>query len=599
MITEYKKVVKLLTKREKRRLYFLTIIKIFSGIMDTLGVASIAPFLAVLSKPEILDNNVIILRLKEIFDLNNQSIIFCFAFGSLFIIIINQFVRLLNSWYEKYAIKNIWWSFHCKLFKFYLTRPYSFHIQTNSKNLLEKLQVETSLAVDGTIASIYQILGNIATCVFLFFFLLVIYPIVSIVIFFAAGASYWLIFSRLKKKINEYAEFQPLFAEKTFVLIDRAFQSIKDIIIKNNHTFYLNLLTPLSKKYAKTNINYNAILIAPKAIVETLAYVLLLSVTFYFLSISANFSSLVIILALYAFALQRILPAVQGIYQAISLYKFSLPSLDRIYKDLLSAKEEFEEKNKFIEKKKKFNFSDKIELLNVEFKYPNSKETALRIKHFEIKPGSFIGIAGKTGSGKTTLVDLMLGLLTPNSGKIMIDGNILNDELTKLWQTQLGYAPQFPFMADDTIKNNITLGEDTDHLDIEKIREVAKIAQIDEFIENNLPKKYDTIIGENGIKLSGGQRQRLSIARALFKDPDIIFFDEATNSLDVLTEKSIIESVIKYKKNKTLIMITHRLPTLQNCDEILMINKGTLVDRGSYDFLKKNNQTFFELEKEI
>ena len=233
MITEYKKVVKLLTKREKRRLYFLTIIKIFSGIMDTLGVASIAPFLAVLSKPEILDNNVIILRLKEIFDLNNQSIIFCFAFGSLFIIIINQFVRLLNSWYEKYAIKNIWWSFHCKLFKFYLTRPYSFHIQTNSKNLLEKLQVETSLAVDGTIASIYQILGNIATCVFLFSFLLVIYPIVSIVIFFAAGASYWLIFSRLKKKINEYAEFQPLFAEKTFVLIDRAFQSIKDIIIKN------------------------------------------------------------------------------------------------------------------------------------------------------------------------------------------------------------------------------------------------------------------------------------------------------------------------------------------------------------------------------
>ena len=193
----------------------------------------------------------------------------------------------------------------------------------------------------------------------------------------------------------------------------------------------------------------------------------------------------------------------------------------------------------------------------------------------------------------------MLGLLTPNSGKIMIDGNILNDELTKLWQTQLGYAPQFPFMADDTIKNNITLGEDTDHLDIEKIREVAKIAQIDEFIENHLPKKYDTIIGENGIKLSGGQRQRLSIARALFKDPDIIFFDEATNSLDVLTEKSIIESVIKYKKNKTLIMITHRLTTLQNCDEILMIDKGTLVDRGSYDFLKKNNQTFFELEKKI
>ena len=216
MIAEYKKVVKLLTKREKRRLSFLTIIKIFSGIMDTLGVASIAPFLAVLSKPEILDNNEIILRLKEIFDLNNQSIIFCFAFGSLFIIVINQFIRLLSSWYEKYAIKNIWRSLHSQLFKFYLTRSYSFHIQTNSKNLLEKLQVETSLAVDGTIASIYQILGNIATCIFLFSFLLVIYPMVSIVIFIAAGASYWLIFSRLKKKINEYAEFQTLFAEKTF-----------------------------------------------------------------------------------------------------------------------------------------------------------------------------------------------------------------------------------------------------------------------------------------------------------------------------------------------------------------------------------------------
>jgi len=599
MITEYKKVVKLLTKREKRRLFFLTVVKIFSGIMDMVGVASIAPFIAVVSKPEILDRNEIILNLKEILSLNNEDIIFYFALGSIFIIIINQFARVLSLWYERYVIKNIWRSFYGQLFKFYLTRPYEFHIRTNSKNLLEKLQVEVSRVADGSLGTIFQLIGNTATCLFLFFFLFFIYPAVTSAVLFSTTALYWLFFSRVKNKINKYAEFQPLFAERTFVLIDKAFQSVKDILIKNNQNFYEKILEPLTKNFAKTNINYNTILIFPKAITEVLAYVFLLGITFYFLKTSGDFSNVVVIISLYAFAFSRILPAVQGLYQTISAYKFNLPSLGRIYEDLLLAKKLNEENIKNKDEIKNFNFKNKIKFSNVKFKYPESEKMTLELHDFEIKAGSFVGVTGKTGSGKTTLIDLMLGLLSPNSGEITIDGNILNSNFNKSWQKKIGYVPQNPFMADESIKNNIAFGSDVEDYDFKKIKEVAKIAQLDDFIENDLPKKYDTIVGENGIKLSGGERQRLSIARALYRDPDIIFFDEATNSLDVLTEKSIIESVIKYKKKRTLIMITHRLPTLKNCDEILMIDKGTLANRGSYDFLRKNNQMFLELEKKI
>jgi len=215
-----------------------------------------------------------------------------------------------------------------------------------------------------------------------------------------------------------------------------------------------------------------------------------------------------------------------------------------------------------------------------------------------IPTGSLIGIAGGSGAGKTTLVDLILGLFEPGSGSILLDGKPLNEQTIPLWQAHLGYVPQAGFLADGTITRNIAFGIHESQLNHERVREVARIAHISEFIESELPQQYETLVGERGVRLSGGQRQRLGIARALYFDPDILILDEATSALDGITEEKVMNSILLLSGKKTIILIAHRLTTLQECDTIFLLNKGKLIDQGNYHSLMKNNSVFQQMARD-
>ena len=596
MLEDLRKINKVISHKDKKHLIFLGIVKFFSGLFDMIGIASVAPFIIVVTNQKILESNSIILKIKETFELNNNEVIIFFAVASILVIMFNQFFRIFTLWYENYVSHKVWLNIHTQLFKYYVNQPFSFHLQRNSNSLLERMSVRANAAVAGVINPFFQILGHFFVLCFLSLLLILANPFVAIVLMIVTSIFYLLIFSKLRKKISVYGKFSPEFSTKTFKLVEQALKSIKDIKIKNNASYYTNLFNPLAKKYANTQVKLQVFSLVPRNLLEIFAYAFGFCLVLYFImGESQKFQDVAVLIGIYAITLQKLLPAIQGAYQAVTQFKYYKPSFDIIYSDLVNSRDDLDKNYENRYRNSKYDFNDKINFQNIKFRYPASNKEVLDIQNLDLQKGKFIGITGQSGSGKSTFVDILTGLLTPVKGNVFLDGKKIENDVKKNLQSCIGYVPQFSFIADDTIKNNIALGFKKDNIDFEKVKKAAEIAHISEFINNELPFGYETNVGEDGIKLSGGQRQRICIARALYRYPQILVFDEATNSLDNLTENKIIKSIDQFKQIKTVVMVTHRVSTLKDCDEILFFEDGELAGKGAYLELIKTNSKFKDL----
>ena len=300
-------------------------------------------------------------------------------------------------------------------------------------------------------------------------------------------------------------------------------------------------------------------------------------------------SSALPILALYALAGYRVIPALQQAYSSVTQMRYSVSSLNQLYKDFIHITESKQES--FVDAKK-LSFNKVIRLNNINYNYPNSSSFNLRNMNIEIKAGSKVAFIGSTGSGKTTTIDLILGLLQTNSGSLEVDNNIITDSNRRAWQKNIGYVPQNIYLADDTVASNIAFGIDHKKIDYKAVERAAKIASIHEFIINDLPKKYETNVGERGIRLSGGQLQRIGIARAFYHNSKVIILDEATNALDDITEQSVMDAIYSLDDDLTIILIAHRLNTIKKCDQIFLLEKGEVKAQGTYEELKYSNLAF-------
>ncbi len=300
-----------------------------------------------------------------------------------------------------------------------------------------------------------------------------------------------------------------------------------------------------------------------------------------------NITSVIPIIALYAFAGYRLMPAIQKIFTNITSLRVSGPAIIFVYNDLNTLNLEIDEKPS-----KKFFFNESIKLKNIFYKYPQSSRTVLKNINLTIPAYTSVGIVGETGSGKTTTIDLILGLLEAQKGTIEVDGKIINYKNRRAWQNTIGYVPQQIYLSDTTVSENIAFGLNEDEISQESVERAAKIANLHEFIVNELPSQYKTIIGERGVRLSGGQRQRIGIARALYHEPKLLIFDEATSALDNITEKSVMEAIYNKDYKITKILIAHRLSTVKKCDKIFLFDKGELKHEGNYQELIENSEKF-------
>lgn len=465
--------------------------------------------------------------------------------------------------------------------------PYEYFLTRNSSDLTKDAITEVQQVVSGVYIPLLQGAGRVFLAFLIVILLIIIDPLLAIVVGSSVAGSYALIYKLFKSKITRMAKLRTSANQRRVRLVSEAGGGIKDIKLMNKELTYLKDFNIPSKEYAISQANSTVIGVLPKYFLEIIAFGGVLSITIYLIATRLHYSEAIALTSLYAFAGYKLMPALQEIFSSVTKIRFALPALEGVYQNT--------ENNVFwpIQRQDKpISFEKEIILNNVSFSYAGAKSNVLKNVSLVIKANTSVGIIGPTGSGKTTLIDILLGLLRPKTGEILIDGQKLTEKNLSAWQANIGYVPQSIYLTDDTIAANIAFGISPKERDIRSIRRAAQQAQIADFVEKELSNGYKTVVGERGVRLSGGQRQRIGIARALYHDPNFLVFDEATSALDEKTEEEVMKAIECLLGRKTIIMIAHRESTLRCCDKIIKIEKGLLNNsklENNYNLKKENN----------
>ena len=380
--------------------------------------------------------------------------------------------------------------------------------------------------------------------------------------------------------------------------MSEAFGGIKQVKLRGSEDSFLGQFDPPSKRYARLQGSYRVVRKSPRYVLEAVAFGGIILIAIYLIAVQESIQQVIPMLGLYAFAGYRLMPALQKAFSGIASARFNSAALKALHRDL---RQRAEEKTAPAERRDPpgapLTLDDRLVLDGVTFTYPEADEPAIQDLSLHVPSHTTVGFVGKTGSGKTTAVDLILGLLRPQAGTIAVDGTPLRDDTITIqrWQRNIGYVPQQTFLADDTIARNIAFGVPPDEIDRAAVRDAARRAHIHDFVTQELPDGWETIVGERGVKLSGGQRQRVSIARALYHRPSVLVFDEATSALDQATEASVMEAIYELDDNHTILVIAHRLSTVEKADNIIMLEQGRKVGEGTYDQLAHEHAKFREM----
>ena len=582
------KILGFLNKKEKQRSFILFILILLTGFVDTLGIASIFPFISILSDPNLINTNPTLNFLSIKFDQLGITNYFpfqkIFGYGILIFFIISIFLRSITNYLQIRFVNMREYSLSKRILNYYLNQKYSWFTQQSASNLSRNILSEVGEFIDKSFMPLLNIVAYGILIILLLSVLFYTDPSTTLIIFLIISISY-LIFYMLLKKILEKKGQKRFYSNKNrYKLLDEVFSGIKQVKISSQETYFSKLFALYSYDYAKSNSAAQAIAQIPRFVIEAIAFGGLLILILIKID-EESFLGTLPIISLIAFAGYRMLPAFQQIYIALSQLRYSNVIVDHMEQMFQKINEV-----KLVDKNFRENivFKKSIKLNNVDFKYQESNNLILDKINLVIPCKSKVGIIGPTGGGKTTLIDVIIGLLEPIKGHVLIDEIQLNQKNKYGWYKQFGYIPQDTFLIDDNIYHNVAFGIDANEINKKKVEEVCKIACLEDFINNELPNNYNTIIGDRGIKLSGGQKQRISIARSLYNEPSILVMDEATSALDIETELKIIDNINKLKNDITIIMIAHRHVTLKNCDIIIEIDKGKITRTGTYNELLKN-----------
>ncbi len=576
MIQTYKKIWQLLSIHERKRAIQLLVVMIVMAFFEVLGVGSIMPFLSVLGNPEVIDSNEYLAFLYSYFSFESKDMFLIFL-GSfaLVMLIISAIFRSLAT-YATVRFSNMRrHSIGRQLLSKYLHQPYSFFLSRNSSEISKTILSEVDIFIGQIMLPSLHLVTYIVVTIALTSFLISIDPMLAFMLVSLFAAFYTVTYLTIRKYLGKIGLELQKANETRFKIVSETIGGIKDLKVLGRESAYLNSFDKPSENFSSHQATSTTLSQVPQYIVEVLAFGSLLLMSMYtIVSNGADLGTMLPILGLYALGSLKLKPAIQQIFLSISLLRFGQPALETILNDLQQKSiQETSILNDFT----RLRLQKKLEIKNMNFHYPNTETLALTDMSIDIKANSTVGIIGTTGAGKSTLVDIILGLLIPTSGNIEIDGEVLNSINIRQWQNSIGYVPQSIFLADDTIASNIAFGVEKEQIDIEQVHRVSKMAQVHEFV-TELKNGYNTIIGERGIRLSGGQRQRLGIARSLYHNPELLILDEATSALDNQTETEVMKAIDNMSGSKTIIMIAHRLSTVEKCDKIIKLENGKIID---------------------
>lgn len=576
-----KKLNFIFSKRDKVKLLLLMIIVIGGSFLELMAVSIFSPFINVIMDPEKLHENAIIAYFYQLF--NVQSIEYFLAIVAAGIIVI-YVVKNIYVIAEKNAIYRFSYriqrNISTDLLKAYMREPYTFHLNKNISVLQRSMQEDTDQFTKGII-HIMEMAAEVCVCIALGIYLFIESHSITIII---AGLLVFCLafFSFISKKYSSaWGREGQQYKSRIYQWMNQSLGGIKEIKVLNREEDFIEHYDIYFSKYVRVLRLNRLIGVVPKYIIEMVCMTgLLAAVIFKIFFGQRELIDFVPQLAVFAVAAFRLLPSVGRINEHLSAVLYAMPSLDLIYNDLKEVEKTYTDKQ---ERDKTWRLQDKIEVRKVTYRYPDGDVNVIENASFVIKKGQTAAFVGTSGAGKSTIVDVLLGLLPPQYGKIYADGmNIYKNLLT--WQMEIGYIPQTIYLSDDSIRNNVAFGIKEDKIDEEAVVRALKQAQLYDFVEV-LPEGLDTFVGDRGVRLSGGQRQRIGIARALYHDPEILVLDEATSALDNETESAVMEAIEKLQGQKTILIIAHRLTTIQNADVIFEVNDGKVEVKSKQEVL--------------
>lgn len=562
----------------------LLLLIIIGSFFEMLGVTVFMPFIELIMNSESLQTNELLIRLFSLFHASTlEGCISILAVIIIFFYIIkNIYLTFMQNCILNFSYKTRM-KLATRLLATYMDEPYSFHLNKNAAELQRSLQVDANqfmLLLNGVLQFIAEITVCIAIGLFLFHTSHSITVIVAGLLVFCVG----LYFEVSKKVSLRLGEQNQNYNAKLMQWINQSLGGIKEVKVLEREGYFVKAYRENYKKLIKGAKTNEMLATVPKYITETVVMSgLLLAIVFKLYFGHGEIATFIPQLTAFALAAFRLLPSIGKINAYINNIMYCLPSLELIYNDFKDV-----EGHTFIEEKEdttlnKYRFVKEVSINNIVYKYPNTEVNVINNVSFKIPKGKTVAFIGSSGAGKTTMADIILGLLPPTSGTITVDGWNIFEHMHE-WHKMLGYIPQSIYLSDDSILNNVAFGIDEDKIDIEAVREALRKAQLLEYVES-LPDGLNTFVGDRGVRLSGGQRQRIGIARALYHNPDILVLDEATSALDNETEQAVMESIENLQGLKTMIIIAHRLTTIKKADLILSVEKGSMI-------VKEKNELF-------
>lgn len=587
-----KELYSLLTPNQRRRYLSLQIMVFFMAIMELLGIASIAPFMSLVADMQLLETNAMLNKVYLASGANShEQFLFIAGLIVLLMLSIASMLSIITTWHLSLFAFSVGTEIGDRLYRYYLHQDWLFHASGSSAQLTKQIATESMRVTNYVILPFIQMNARLILATFISVGIFIFNPIIATVgiVLFVSG--YIIIYKLIRKRIARYGENISSASTDRFRLMNEGFGGIKDVLLYSRSDDFVEKFKQSGRALARAQGMNTASSQAPRYFMELIAFGALISLVLVLLTRhDGTLSQVLPVLAIYALAGFKLLPALQQIYGSVTTIRGNTAAFDAIKTDLLASMAKENEKNTILTS---INLSEinHIRFNNINFTYPSKNTPALQGINIKIPINATVGFVGESGSGKSTAIDILLGLIEPDIGQFMLGDMVIGSNNRHEWQKHIGFVPQSIFLSEGSIAENIAFGLNHKDIDLDKVNQAIKLAHLEPLI-NSLPKGLETKVGERGVQLSGGQRQRIGIARALYNQPEVLVFDEATSALDGMTEKVIMDAIQEMSGQKTIVLIAHRLKTVQQCDMIYLMHKGKIIDQGTYKELVENNPQF-------
>ncbi len=566
------------------------------ALFEAISIGLVVPFIAVLKDPALVLQAPVAQPLLSALNIHDpQVLLVTLGLGLVVAFVVKSlYLVLLYRWLFRYVFaKHV--ALTRQLLTGYLSAPYTFHLQRNSAELIKVTSETVQRFTTGFLISLLTVLGELLVVVALIILLVLVNPLATFAAIFALGVPTVLVYRAMQRRLAEAGRLAERSMSSMIQWTEQAISGIKETLVMDRALFFIDHQGSHAQRFADSWRSVMLLSSVPRLVMDTFAVTAMVAMSLFFLVRGQDMQSLLPVLGMFAVAAIRLMPSTSRIASGLAQLRFLYATTEVIYDELRAIEGETPGQARPMPAggpSSLLSFERSLVLEHLSYRYPSMPQNAIEDVSLEIPRGHWIGLIGPTGAGKTTLADLMLGLFVPTSGRILVDGRDLQEDVAG-WQRNIGYVPQDVYLTDDTVRRNVAFGLPDPDIDDEQVWKVLRAAQIDNLI-HSLPGGLSAMVGERGERLSGGERQRLGIARALYRDPQVLVVDEGTANLDNETEAAIVETLSRLRGEKTIIVIAHRLGVVKDCDRVYLLRQGRVRNSGVLSELFPTDPAFRE-----